>query len=121
MNAGTAALLGIPNVSGAYLPTGLPLAVGTPSLNVIAMAREGLDRYAGIDILARQKKPIGVAIKYMLLAILIFIAFLLIMVMSLYNGLYYLSDIILPISLVVTIVMFLIWFWAAFRIKNIKV
>jgi hypothetical protein len=35
VNAGTAALLGIPGVSGAYLPSGLPLAVGTPSLNVL--------------------------------------------------------------------------------------
>jgi hypothetical protein len=35
VNAGTAALLGIPNVSGAYLPSGLPLSVGTPSLNVL--------------------------------------------------------------------------------------
>jgi hypothetical protein len=37
VNANIAQLLGIPNVSGAYLPGGLPLqnSVGTPSLNVI--------------------------------------------------------------------------------------
>ncbi|HZL55435.1 MAG TPA: carboxypeptidase-like regulatory domain-containing protein [Bryobacteraceae bacterium] len=35
VNAGIAAMLGIPNVSGAYLPNGLPLTVGTPSLNVL--------------------------------------------------------------------------------------
>ena len=35
VNAGTAQLLGIPNVSAAYLPGGLPLTVGTPSLNVL--------------------------------------------------------------------------------------
>ncbi|HKD05480.1 MAG TPA: TonB-dependent receptor [Bryobacteraceae bacterium] len=34
-NANTAQLLGIPNVSGAYLPSGLPLSVGTPSTNVL--------------------------------------------------------------------------------------
>jgi hypothetical protein len=35
VNANTASLLGIPNDSAAYLPGGLPLSVGTPSLNVI--------------------------------------------------------------------------------------
>jgi hypothetical protein len=35
VNANTAQLLGIPNDSGAYLPGGLPLTVGTPSENVI--------------------------------------------------------------------------------------
>ncbi len=35
VDANTAQLLGIPNVSGAYLPGGLPLTVGTPSINTI--------------------------------------------------------------------------------------
>ena len=35
VNANTAQLLGIPNVSGAYLPGGLPLTVGTPSINTL--------------------------------------------------------------------------------------
>jgi hypothetical protein len=35
VNANTAQLLGIPDVSGAYLPGGLPLTVGTPSINTI--------------------------------------------------------------------------------------
>jgi hypothetical protein len=35
VNSNTAQLLGIPNDSGAYLPSGLPLSVGAPSENVI--------------------------------------------------------------------------------------
>ena len=35
VNANIAQLLGIPNVSGAYLPGGLPLTVGTPSFNAL--------------------------------------------------------------------------------------